>query len=281
MPAIEVKGKTVDEAIFTGLNQLGVSIDEVHIDILSDGTGGFLGMRKAQVRLTPKSEMPKEELEQEEEMRRAAEAAHAEQRRALGLDESRPRRERDRRDRRGRGGRDRRNADTAKSVTIQPEVYVDKEPCAVQPFLEGLLTRMNVQASCRTVECDVENMDRMVVEGPDTAILIGRRGETLDAVQYLCSLVANKGEKEYHKISIDTENYRKKREAALSQLARRVAGRVVRTGKAVTLEPMNPYERRVLHYTLQNNDRVETVSEGEDPYRRVTVRLKKKKTDEE
>ena len=72
MPAIEVKGKTVDEAIFTGLNQLGVSIDEVHIDILSDGTGGFLGMRKAQVRLTPKSEMPKEELEQEEEMRRAA-----------------------------------------------------------------------------------------------------------------------------------------------------------------------------------------------------------------
>jgi spoIIIJ-associated protein len=137
-----------------------------------------------------------------------------------------------------------------------------------------------VDAKCKTVKSEDPHLQRMVIEGADTAILIGRRGDTLDALQYLCSLVVNKGEKEYTRVSIDTENYRKKREAALTQLAKRIAGKVARTGRPVKLEPMNPYERRILHYALQNHPKVETVSEGEDPFRRVTVRLKRKNTED-
>ena len=133
---------------------------------------------------------------------------------------------------------------------------------------------MDVDATCKTVKTDAENTECMVIEGDDAALLIGRRGDTLDAVQYLCSLVANKNEKNYTRITIDTENYRKKREAALTQLAKRMAGKVAKSGHEIKLEPMNPYERRILHYTLQSNPKVETVSEGEDPYRCVIIKPK-------
>ena len=140
----------------------------------------------------------------------------------------------------------------------------------------ALLVAANTATKDKIVKAEEENMQKMIIEGADTAILIGRRGDTLDALQYLCSLVANKGEKEYIRVSIDTENYRKKREAALTQLAKRIASKVIRYGRSMKLEPMNPYERRILHYALQSNDKVETISEGEDPYRRVVVRLKRK-----
>ena len=111
--------------------------------------------------------------------------------------------------------------------------------------------------------------------GDSTGVLIGRRGETLDALQYLTSLVVNKDLDEYKRVVLDTENYRAKREETLIKLANRIAGKVAKTGKRVVLEPMNPYERRVLHATLQDNAKVETVSEGEEPYRRVIIRKKR------
>lgn len=200
---LTIKGKTVDEAIANGLKELGLSIDEVTIEILQDGGKGFLGFGKsALVKLTQKE---------------------------MGND--------------------------------------------AESFLRQLFEYMNISADAAIDESDgVMNIE---ITGDSTGVLIGRRGETLDAIQYLTSLVVNKGAENYTRVLVDTENYRKKREETLIKLANRIAGKVVRTGKRVVLEPMNPYERRVLHAALQNNNKVETVSEGEDPYRRVIIKKKR------
>ena len=113
------------------------------------------------------------------------------------------------------------------------------------------------------------------ITGDSTGVLIGRRGDTLDAIQYLTSLVVNKGKAEYIRVVIDTENYRKKREDTLVKLANRMAAKVEKSGRRMVLEPMNPYERRILHSTIQNHPGVESLSEGEDPYRRVVIRKKR------
>jgi spoIIIJ-associated protein len=126
-----------------------------------------------------------------------------------------------------------------------------------------------------TIE-EENNVIRVDLVGEDMGILIGYRGETLDSLQYLISLVVNKNhDMEYKRVVLDTENYRYKREETLRRLARRVSEKVKRTGKAVKFEPMNPYERRIIHSTLQNDSWVNTYSEGKEPFRRVVVILKK------
>lgn len=141
-------------------------------------------------------------------------------------------------------------------------------------FLRDVLNTMNIKAEIRVNE-DNDTIS-ISLTGPDMGILIGYRGETLDALQYLVSLVVNKGhETVYKRVVLDTENYRSKREETLKRLALKIAGTVRRTGKLVKLEPMNPYERRIIHSALQNDRFVDTYSEGEEPYRRVVVNLKK------
>ena len=117
----------------------------------------------------------------------------------------------------------------------------------------------------------------MVLSGENMSILIGRRGETLDAIQYLTSLNVNRGREEYLRVTLDTENYRAKREEALRKLAVRMANRCKKSGRRVALEPMNPYERRILHSALQADEEVTTHSEGEEPYRRVIITLNNQK----
>jgi len=247
MAALEVKGKTVDQAIFNGLNELGLGIDEVEIEIIHDGRGLFGIGKNSVVRMTPKSELP------------------AEPERIIEKKQSRPPRERQ---------------DKEESVAASEKVYVEKEvvpadsPSDAEGFLNELFVKMSISAHCVTVENG--EIDKIVLQGNDTAALIGRRGETLDAIQYLTGLVLNKGKQDYKRIMLDTENYREKREEALVRLANRIAQKVSRTGRKVTLEPMNPYERRILHATLQSNPRVETLSEGEEPFRRVIVRTKRR-----
>ena len=112
------------------------------------------------------------------------------------------------------------------------------------------------------------------ISGKDAGTIIGKRGQTLDAIQYLTSLVVNKNKSEYIRVVLDAENYRLKREKTLEKLAHKLADKVVRTGRNIKLEPMNPYERMIIHSALQGNDKVLTRSEGEDPYRRIVIELK-------
>ena len=142
-----------------------------------------------------------------------------------------------------------------------------------EEFLKKVVSMMGVEASFE-VEQDDETMS-ITMSGDKMGLLIGRRGETLDALQYLTSIVANKDRDDYLRVSLDTENYREKRKDVLEKLANKIADKVVRNGRSMTLEPMNPFERRIIHAALQNHDMVETSSVGEEPERRVVVSLKK------
>lgn len=139
-------------------------------------------------------------------------------------------------------------------------------------FLSDVLSKMNIAANIEKYEDD-ESIT-LKITGRESGIIIGRRGETLDALQYLTSLVVNKKSARYKRVTIDIENYREKREETLVRLADRLAERVVRFRRNVTLEPMNPYERRIIHSALQNNNMVETHSVGEEPNRKVVITLR-------
>lgn len=205
MKSLRMKGKTVDQAIFNGLKEMQMSIDEVEIEIIQEGNKGFLGIGKSAV------------------------------------------------------------------VELREKQGLGRE---VEDFLNGLFQKMHIGAKCTASE--ESDYIKANITGDSSGILIGRRGETLDAIQYLASLVVNKDREDYKKIMVDTENYRQKREETLVRLANRLAAKVEKTGKKVSLEPMNPYERRILHATLQSNPKVETYSEGEEPFRRIVIKKKYK-----
>lgn len=142
-------------------------------------------------------------------------------------------------------------------------------------FLKDVFKAMNLNVDISTSYSDETGILTINMEGEDMGMLIGKRGQTLDSLQYLVSLVVNKGIDGYIHVKADTENYRERRKQTLENLAKNISGKVKRTRKSVTLEPMNPYERRIIHSSLQNDRFVTTYSEGEEPYRRVVVALKK------
>ncbi len=262
MDSIESKGKTVDEAVFSGLLKLDLSIDEVDIEILDEGSSIF---KSARVMLTKKKDSSrpgivetssdKEEVEAQREP-----VVRAEKHRT-------PHRRVDTRQRQA----ERKQEDKTPMPPQEPQNDAEK-------FLYGLFERMGVSVALKSEkEDDILKID---MAGRNMGMLIGRRGETLDALQYLTSLVLNNGIENYTKVMLDTENYRRKREDALKRLAIRLAEKVKRSGKRVVLEPMNPYERRILHATLQDYSEVYTYSEGDDPYRSVVVALKGKTSGE-
>ena len=268
MDNIESKGKTVDEAVFTGLIKMDKSIDEVNIEILDEGGSLF---KSARVRLTVKDESDEPAAGFVEEPRR--------ERR-----DERPRRERSDRPRRDdrnsdRPRRDDRSSDRPRRDDRPPkprkpqiEVVVGEPQNEAEEFLQGVFSRMGIKVALQS-ETE-EGVLKIDMAGNSMGMLIGRRGETLDALQYLTSLVLNNGKEDYTKVMLDTEDYREKREDTLKRLAARLAEKVERSGRRVVLEPMNPYERRILHSTLQDYGEVYTYSEGEDPYRSVVVALK-------
>ncbi len=143
-----------------------------------------------------------------------------------------------------------------------------------EEFLSRVFEAMQIQVNVDITENPDEKIMNIDLSGEDMGVLIGKRGQTLDSVQYLTSLVVNKNTEEYVRVKVDTENYRQRRKDTLENLAKNIASKVRRSGKTVTLEPMNPYERRVIHSALQNDRYVETHSEGQEPFRRVVVTLK-------
>lgn len=310
MKTYESSAKTIEEAISAGLEHLGVSIGEVTIDILEEGSKGLFGLfgsRLAKVRLTLKDQEEEESIwsslskETEKPVRDAkprGEAPRKEQpKRETPRKEavkSEPKQEEPKKE----AAAEKKPAEkkpAAKPATKapvkenRPAATVPQEPVAPAPqadpaspegkaqqFLQTLTALMGVNVSV-AVARDEEGNVQVNMQGDTLGILIGRRGETLDALQYLTSLLVNKGADQYIRVTLDTENYRAKREEALTRLANRMANRAIKTGRKVVLEPMNPYERRILHSALQANEAVTTHSEGEEPNRHVVITLKNDK----
>ncbi len=145
----------------------------------------------------------------------------------------------------------------------------------IYDYLNNLFKAMDIESTVKIDYNEEDSTMNIDVSGPDMGILIGKRGQTLDALQYLISLFVNKKSDSYIRVKLDTENYRARRKDTLENLAKNIAFKVKRTRRSFTLEPMNPFERRIIHSTLQNDKYVSTRSEGEEPYRKVVVYLKK------
>lgn len=292
MRSMEFSGHSVDEAIFVGLNEMGVTIDEVEIETIQSESKGLFGIgaKQAVVRLTQR-EVPLV-MEMEQVYRKEKEASYQQRREQPHRSgDRRPERYDGERTDRGqqqrgasqygapRGGRDgaqRSGQSRERMPEAAPQEQFDyseelakNTPCAA--FLSELLAKMNNPAP--VLAADTDNGLRLCIDAETMGLLIGRRGETLDAMQYLVSLVANKNRKEegYIRITLDTEGYRSRREETLKRLARKNAMHVKQTGRPVSMEPMNPYERRILHSALQGFTGVTTHSEGEEPNRHVVI----------
>jgi Predicted RNA-binding protein len=266
MKSFESQAKTVEEAVAAGLTHLGVSISDVTMEILDEGSKGLFGLfgsKMAKVRLTVKEDMddlmaelsgkekkkPAPKAEAKAPVKREAPAA----KRPIAVSEE-PKEKR--------------------PVTPAKKAEEGTDCAKAQDFLTELTKLMGMEVEVHVSITDDGNV-LANIEGDALGILIGRRGETLDALQYLTSLCVNKGKDGYTRVTLDTENYRAKREEALTRLANRMATRAVKTGRKVSLEPMNPYERRIIHSALQGNEQVDTHSEGEEPNRHLVITLKK------
>ena len=165
----------------------------------------------------------------------------------------------------------------AKAAKIKARIKEEEKTVdmVAKDFLAEVFKAMNLPVVVNIKYDDIERILDIDLSGEDMGVLIGKRGQTLDSIQYLVSLVVNKGKEDYIRVKLDTENYRQRRKATLENSAKNIAFKVKRTKRPVSLEPMNPYERRIIHSALQNDRYVTTHSEGDEPFRRVVVTLKK------
>lgn len=268
-------GVDVEEAVKLALEDLQLTRDEVDVTVLEEPSRGFFGIgsKLAKVRVEKKkAHIPVQEKE------KVQEKSVKPVRQELKAEKSRPERERSPKKETSRN-RKHKNSPKFDIENIKPVIAKEPEenltPCTdhvALTFLAEVTKEMGLELDITAkAGSDVLYID---IQGKDSGTIIGKRGQTLDAIQYLTSLVVNKEQSAYTRVVVDAENYRAKREKTLELLASRLANKVVRTKKSVRLEPMNPYERKVIHATLQNHPRVTTRSEGQDPYRRVIIELK-------
>ena len=289
---IDVTGKTEDEAIQSALAQLGMDRDDVSVEILERAKSGFLGIGSAPARVrvsyddgkaeeavkpAEKPAAPKPEKKVEPSAAPKAVPMYApevlqrkEPRAAKEERSGRPARE-ERRERAPRAERAERPAPQPKPIVDLGEECRDEKSEQIRSFLKGLLEHMDSAAEIKIYESE-KGRYKVYLEGEKLGALIGRRGETLDAIQQLTNYSINRGsEKNRVRVQVDAENYREKREQSLERLAEKVAGKVTKYRRNVTLEPMNAYERHVIHTALQDTPGVTTFSIGTEPNRRVVV----------
>ena len=291
---IDVTGKTEDEAIRSALAQLGMDRDDVSVEILERAKSGFLGIGSAPARVRvsyddgkaeevkpapqPAAPKPEKKVETAPAAKPAAPlyAPEVLQKKSSGRSErsERPAREDrpTREDRRERAPRAERPAPQPKAPAVDlGEECRDEKSEQIRAFLKGLLEHMDSNAEVKVYEVE-KGRYKVLLEGEKLGALIGRRGETLDAIQQLTNYSINRGsEKNRARVQVDAENYREKREQSLERLAEKVAGKVTKYRRNVTLEPMNAYERHVIHTALQDTPGVTTFSIGTEPNRRVVV----------
>ena len=264
---IDVTGKTEDEAISKALAQLGLDRDDVSVEILERAKSGFLGLGScpAKVRVSygpeeeeeviPPAPQPKVEKEEPAQPVRKPKAPEKKpEKKAPVKEEPAP------------------AAPAAESAPVQElgEEVDDEKAQAIKTFLNGLLAQMESSAEVKVYQPE-KGRYKVFLVGDNLGALIGRRGETLDAIQQLTNYAVNSGRDKRVRVHVDAENYRAKREQSLERLANKVAGKVLKYRRSVTLEPMNAYERHVIHTALQDVPGVTTYSTGVDPNRRVII----------
>ena len=292
MEMITVTAKTLDEAITKALIQLGTTSDNLEYTVIEKGSAGFLGFigkkdvviqakKKKENDLDdifsldekkiepvkparePRKEKPKQEFRQEKPCVKAETKPEV---KAPKAETKMPKAEQPK-------------AAPVVEAAQEPEKkkVINVEACekAAVDFLKQVFGAMNMEVTIETSYDASERELAVNMTGDDMGILIGKRGQTLDSLQYLVSLVVNKESDGYLRVKLDTENYRERRKETLETLARNIAYKVKRTRRSVSLEPMNPYERRIIHAALQNDKYVVTRSEGEDPFRHVVISLKR------
>lgn len=265
MDEITVSAKTLDDAITEALIQLGVTSDQLEYDIIEKGSAGFLGigMKQAVIKARRKPEKEKEEELLEESMEELVKEA-VPSNIDLEVEEEKEPVKTIKKETKKEIKKDTKKAETELAKVEEDTV----KEC--EKFLQNVLNSMGMEVEIQS-SIDEEGALNIDMKGDNMGILIGKRGQTLDALQYLTNRVANKMQAGYVRVKLDTEDYRRRRKETLENLARNIAHKVKRTRKAVSLEPMNPYERRIIHSALQADKHVTTHSEGEEPYRRVVV----------
>ncbi len=284
MGEITVSAKTVDDAITEALIQLGVTSDMLEYDVIEKGSSGFLGIgsKQAVIRAWKKKTVEKEdELEElKEEIQEVISEVKGEEKAVKPEMKSEVKEKKPRREKKERKEKREKEAAEVKEVKETKPVQESKKLAKVQDetisacekFLTDVLHAMDMEVKISS-RIDEEGALEIVMDGKNMGILIGKRGQTLDSLQYLTNRVANKTQDGYVRVKLDTEDYRRRRKETLENLAKNIAYKVKRTKKPVALEPMNPYERRIIHSALQADRYVTTHSEGEEPYRRVVVTL--------
>ena len=242
-----VSAKTVEDAITEALIQLGVTSDHIEYEVIEKGSAGFLGIgvKQAVIEVWKKEEKREERREPKRELGQAGEIEEAAKEPASVPAE-----------------------EPHEEIPLAP--VEEKTITAVEDFLRQVFAAMDMEVAL-TLGVDAEGALSVEMEGPHMGLLIGKRGQTLDALQYLANRVANKQQEGYVRVKLDTENYRARRKETLEHLAKNIAHKVKRNRRSFALEPMNPYERRIIHAVLQADPDVTTHSEGEEPYRKVVV----------
>lgn len=273
-------GTDVEAAVKLALEDLNLTREEVDVTVLEEPSRGFFGIgsKLAKVRVEKKKAPIKEEPKPEHKQEKTVKQEYTAEK-EKNVEKAKTERERNPKKEKHNKRRKDKPLPKRDFEDVEPPVQKKNEenltPCenhVALTFLAEVTKEMGLELDITAKEGeDVLYVD---IQGKDSGTIIGKRGQTLDAIQYLTSLVVNKEQNAYTRVVVDAENYRAKREKTLELLAGRLASKVVRTGRSVRLEPMNPYERKVIHATLQNHPKVTTRSEGQDPYRRVIIELK-------
>ena len=294
MNEITVSAKTLDDAITEASIQLGVASDQMEYDVIEKGSAGFLGIgsRQAVIRARIKKVVTEEIKAEEikpEEIKKEFKKEFRKDRKDFGGHKERKEYKEYKKDSKKDFKKEPKKefvkenkTETASAVTAAAPVYEEKKELHVavvteatqkicEKFLQEVLQAMGMGEVTIVSSIDEEGALAIEMSGDNMGILIGKRGQTLDSLQYLTNRVANKSQDGYVRVKLDTEDYRKRRKQTLENLAKNIAYKVKRSRKPISLEPMNPYERRIIHSALQADDRVSTHSEGEEPYRRVVV----------
>lgn len=272
--SIRVSAKTVDDAITEALIQLGVTSDRLEYEVIEKGSAGFLGigMKQAVIEARRKPEPKEEKIEEpvvEEPVKAEPKKVEAVQPQKAAAEKKADEPQKAAFEKAVEKEVKEEVKKEIKLVEVQPQTIE-----AVEDFLKNTMKAMDMEVELKT-EIDQDGALCVDMSGEHMGILIGKRGQTLDSLQYLANRVANKHQEGYVRVKLDTENYRARREETLRHLAKNIAHKVKRNRRPVALEPMNPYERRIIHSALQSDPYVMTHSEGEEPFRKVVITLKK------